>query len=424
MALVAVLGLVAVLLSREIEQALRGEMTENVPTLRAVAGLELALIAQKGLVANHLLESSNPRWTSELDRQREVFRLGVEEARRSAVTAEERKMLDAIVTRYSAYDQLRQRVLDLCKEGHTAEAVQLQTNQVAAAAQGLHDECERILALNEGMLAASVHHATTLLDWLRASTVAGLCAVLLLGSLGGWLAARAVQRQLFEKAKLAALGEIAGSVAHELRNPLAAIELRLEALRGEKSLSTAARLDLEVIRDELVRLGRVASNFLGVSQYSEPRFAEVELPSLVARVAAVLGATLTNRGVELNVALAPNLPPLWADADQMHQVLINLLLNAAQALPAEGKIALTASRTNSGDLELRIADTGPGIASAVRRRMFEPFVTTRKAGIGLGLFIVRRIVEKHRGNIELDGRARPGTTFVLTLPTASGMATP
>jgi two-component system sensor histidine kinase HydH len=217
--------------------------------------------------------------------------------------------------------------------------------------------------------------------------------------------------------KLATIGQFAASMGHELRNPLGVMESSLFLLR--KHLGTAAEAPdvakhLNRIEGEITRANKTIHDLLDLARNRPPRRKRTDVAELVEAAArlASLPATIT-------IDVAPTLSSLAVDVDpdQLQQVLINLFINAAQAMPGGGCVTIEGETAPSGETRLRVRDDGPGIPAEARYRIFEALFTTKAKGSGLGLALCRRILEAHGGTIELEQTSR-GASFVLALPPA------
>lgn len=225
--------------------------------------------------------------------------------------------------------------------------------------------------------------------------------------------------------KLASLGVFATGIAHEIRNPLTAIKVRLFSLKASHRPGTSDHEDLEVIENEIDRLERIVRDFLQFARPAEPDLQKISAGKLLRDAADLLSSDLKNRSVTLNLDLDTE-ATVCADADKMKQVLINFIQNAADSMENGGTITLRV-RPDKEHLKgrsvpavvLDIADTGSGIPPDVQKRLFDPFFTTRENGTGLGLCIAARIVEKHGGVIRYQTQPNRGTTFSIVLPLAS-----
>jgi len=225
--------------------------------------------------------------------------------------------------------------------------------------------------------------------------------------------------------KLASLGVFAAGIAHEIRNPLTAIKLRVFSLKAGHPPGTSDHEDLEVIENEIDRLERIVRDFLQFARPAEPELQTIPAAQLLRDTAALLTADLAEHSVQLELDLGTE-EVVQADPAKMKQVLINFVQNAADSMEAGGTVTLRA-RLDKQPLAgrarktvvLEIADTGKGIPPEVQKRLFDPFFTTKENGTGLGLCIAARIVEKHGGVIHYRTELNHGTTFSIVLPLAA-----
>jgi two-component system sensor histidine kinase PilS (NtrC family) len=216
--------------------------------------------------------------------------------------------------------------------------------------------------------------------------------------------------------RLAAVGKLAAGLAHELRNPLASISGSVELLAVGAAAGAEDRKLLEIVMREAERLSKLVSDFLAFARPAPPRAASVSLPDLVHEVLRVFESDPHARQLELTEELAPAVAS--ADASQLKQVLWNLLLNASEATPPGGSLAVTTGISTAGTVFVRVSDSGSGISPEDMERIFDPFFTTKPAGTGLGLATVHRVVEAHRGRIEVESRPGRGARFTVILPTS------
>lgn len=222
-----------------------------------------------------------------------------------------------------------------------------------------------------------------------------------------------------EKAeRLAALGRLAAGLAHEIRNPLSSIAGSIELLRTGGSLAPEDQKLCEIIQRETSRLNDIVSDMLELSRRREPTRTRFDLAAAVRDLATL--ASRSGRGVDVRVRCdVPDEVPVEADPDLMRQVVWNLLRNAVQASSAGDEVLVRV--TASGDeATLSFVDRGPGIAPDARERLFDAFFTTRSHGIGIGLAVVKQIVDDHRFSLDVESRENQGTTFSVRLPLAAG----
>jgi signal transduction histidine kinase len=228
-------------------------------------------------------------------------------------------------------------------------------------------------------------------------------------------------RRLRETEKLAVVGNLAAGLGHEIAAPLHVIRGRAEMLRRKASDDSAQR-NLRIITDQIDRITVIVRNLLDFSRRREPRLEAIEPATVLRRVVEFLDNELQRAGVEFDLIVDTD-ATVQADPDLMHQVFINVLMNAMQVMSGragERRITVHVHRHDAGDetVAIDIADTGPGINEHVAQQIFEPFFTTKGPGegTGLGLAVVRSIVEEHGGTIDAENRAEGGARFRIRLP--------
>ncbi|MDY7226158.1 ATP-binding protein [Hyalangium rubrum] len=228
------------------------------------------------------------------------------------------------------------------------------------------------------------------------------------------------QEQLVQRERLAALGELSAVVAHEVRNPLGAIFNSVATIRRMIGPASPALQLVNIVGEEAERLNRIVDDLLHFSRPPSPNPVPVPLSRLLED--SVRGALADSRGgVKVDWALEAQVPPVLADERMMRQAFLNLALNAVQAMPDGGTLRVGARRVDgsSSELQVEFTDTGSGISPEVRKRIFEPFFTTKAKGTGLGLALVKRIIEAHAGRLTIESQPGQGTTFRLFLPCES-----
>ena len=232
----------------------------------------------------------------------------------------------------------------------------------------------------------------------------------------------AIEHQL----KLTHFARLATSLAHEIRNPLTAISVRLFTLQKSMNKETSEHSDASLIRDEIDRLEQILKNFLKLARPNEPKFMPLTAETAFREVSNLLAPQLQRRGFALKLDPMTNVPFL-ADPLQLKQVLINLIQNAADSIEeATGTVTLRARHESTGSgvkavkrVTLEVEDSGSGIAPEVQERLFDPFFSTKENGTGLGLAIAAKIIEQHKGTLDFETRLGHGTVFRVTLPATS-----
>jgi len=233
-----------------------------------------------------------------------------------------------------------------------------------------------------------------------------------------WVTLRALLREeeaLRRSEKLALAGTLAAGVAHEVRNPLGVIsgmaELLIERSPKDSRESALAR----DILAEVQKLNRVVGDFLDFSRPQPTHATDTPAAELISRPLEMLGPSFLRKKITVRTEVPAGLPPVVADTGRIQQVLLNLFLNARDAMPDGGELSV-AVRESHGRIELAVQDTGAGIRPEDLPRIFEPFFTTKERGTGLGLAVARRIAEEHGGSLSVESRGGAGTVFRLALP--------
>jgi signal transduction histidine kinase len=222
------------------------------------------------------------------------------------------------------------------------------------------------------------------------------------------------------------VGKLAAGVAHEMRNPLTSIKMWLYSLRRAVGTEPDLCRRFETISDEITRLEGIIRSFLEFSRPPALTLASHHAVDVIERTMELMHHRLQAKQVQLIQEHDAALPAIHVDAEQMRQVLVNLIDNAAEAMPSGGVIRVAASSATDPNgrrmVVIRIHDTGCGIPEESRARIFEPFYSTKESGTGLGLCIAANIVARHQGRITVESSAATGTTFAIWIPAAGARA--
>jgi PAS domain S-box-containing protein len=234
---------------------------------------------------------------------------------------------------------------------------------------------------------------------------------------------RATTQQLWQAAKLATMGELVAGIAHELNNPLATISLRLEAVLAQLPEGDPRRRPLEVVQQEAERMATLVASLLQLGRRGQPQISTLDVPAELSKALELMHYHLAQRQISLETDFDPQAPRVLADRQQLRQVFLNLLTNAADAMPQGGRLAVRVAGGSGGPeglgtVTVEVADTGGGISPEILAHVWEPFFTTKVEGkgTGLGLSICRHILQEHGATIELDSRPGQGTTARVRLP--------
>ncbi len=320
-------------------------------------------------------------------------------------------------------------------EGHATPDGKPVLEHVENNAAPLLNLCGKLAAGERAALADFMRNSHRSLAWLEGLLLVSLAFVVGLGAVVGFSGYRELlaplrkqlrqSRAIIERnEKLASLGTLAAGVAHEIRNPLTAINVRVHCLKRNLVAGSSEHEDAAVIGSEIKRLEEIVQTFLQFARPADPKFVTVSADSLLVRVRALLGAQLEKTAIQL---LLESPPDVWVRVDprQIEQVLINLVRNAAESIEHDGVIRLRARKDTARlggrprpVVLMEVSDTGKGIPLEVQKRLFDPFFTTKEEGTGLGLSIATRIVEQQGGTLHYTTQLGRGTTFSLLLPEA------
>jgi PAS domain S-box-containing protein len=224
------------------------------------------------------------------------------------------------------------------------------------------------------------------------------------------------EERLMMAERLSSLGELTAGVAHELRNPLAGIKINTQVLARKKDLSETDRRVLESTQEGIDKIQKIVDDMLHFARPTAAHFQEEDINEVIEKSLAILQAKIKKGNIALVFEKGEGLPLLRIDIHQVQQVLINLMLNAIQAMEKGGTLALRAFRENGGGVGVEIRDTGIGIPAANLKKIFDPFFTTKSEGTGLGLSISMKILDKHGASLDVESEVGKGSVFTLHFP--------
>jgi hypothetical protein len=230
-------------------------------------------------------------------------------------------------------------------------------------------------------------------------------------------------QQMEQADRLAAIGEMATGMAHEIKNPLAGIKGALPLVAEDFPADDERRQVVADIMAQLERLNKTASDLLKFGRPGTPQFDYLNVNNLINETLFFVAQHPEAKNVEQCCELGQDIPLIWADPKQVQQVLLNIVINALQATPAGGRICLGTAQVSEGEREyvqISIADTGPGIPADLQEKIFTPFFTTKNRGTGLGLPICKQLVKQNNGRINMRSSAE-GTVFTLLFPVAGAL---
>lgn len=348
-------------------------------------------------------------------------------------TPEQRLLLSRIKIAFDRYVQQSTQLMDERSQNHPTAGSAPALTRMEAYAAPVQALCDKLKESERAEQTQFIKESQRALVWIQQLIawvfmvlviMAGTGIVALYTGVIGPLRVELNQSRVLamRNEKLASLGTLAAGVAHEIRNPLTAINVRLHSLKKQLVANSSEQEDALVIDHEIQRLERIVQEFLQFARPADPKFVIVSADSLFAKVVSLFASQLEKSAIELKVE---SLPDIWVRVDpaQIEQVLINLVKNSAESVEHDGTITLrvrtTAARLsgrNQPVVILEVSDTGKGISDEVQKHIFDPFFTTKEQGTGLGLVIAARIVEKHNGALQCRSVLNRGTTFAILLP--------
>lgn len=223
--------------------------------------------------------------------------------------------------------------------------------------------------------------------------------------------------QMSRAEHFATLGELATGLAHEIRNPLAGIAGVIEIVGRDLPASSPARAVVKDVREEIAQINRILTDLLGTARPRAAEMRQSDLNTTVEHAVMLARQQVLSKPIKIEFTPVGSLLEVDHDSDQIHQVLLNLLLNSVQAIDGAGEVRVAVFAGNDGqDAVITVFDTGHGIPAEDLPNIFRPFFTTKGNGTGLGLSLARRIIEEHHGRIEVESSAGKGTTFSVALP--------
>jgi signal transduction histidine kinase len=459
-------GAVMVWYTYRMEGLLTQLIDRNVAAFQTAEALETAMVNQKGFVSYYLLEKDS-EWLRKLGEQRQIFKERLNEARDLAEDEAQQRAIEQIESEYRKYVESKDQVIILYQSG-----------QMEAGAE-LHRQVRKHFSKILELTAQYKDHHSRMIDRVKsqshaqAESLRGIAAtalvlVLLIGLLltsvlvnhilgplrqlameaGGDVVAKRPgdeikalsstvrglikniddthheleksREHLLQAEKMALVGKLAAGMAHSIRNPLTSVKMRLFSLSRSLDLNTVQKEDFEVISEETRHLDTIVENFLEFSRPPKLKIQKISPSEVVDLTLRLLQHRLESYNVKVKTIRQRPLPETKLDPEQLKEVLVNLVVNACEAMDSGGGIVI---QEEEGHVEplgrvvvIRVSDTGPGIPLSIKERIFQPFFTTKEEGTGLGLSIASRIVEEHGGWLDVSSEEGKGTTFVLTLP--------
>ncbi|MBN2292774.1 MAG: MCP four helix bundle domain-containing protein [Pirellulales bacterium] len=467
-------SMAALVSSWHVEKVMCEMVADNLPSVQAAEELEIAVLEQRGFVSAYMMDNGNPQWLRELQRRKGAFDVWLARAHKTARTPEEQDILQKLEDIYRQYDAKRTEVVRLYDDGNTQAAQTLFVHDVNDLYRRAYDLCEAFIQANERYVDTAMADSRTQVRWATLAVSGCVLLTLVLAAALLWLFFKGViipvramlsdardfageagpeaqelptdelrtvgvylrtlmsdvvdsrttlQRshdRLQDAEKLASVGKLAASVAHEIRNPLTAMKMWLFSIQKEVGGTAALDHKFAIVSAEIRHLESIVRDFLEFSRPPEVKLSVVSVASMLDKAFKLVEPRMADRKIRLLQEGQSELPRILADPEQLKQVFVNLLNNAVEVTDESGSVRVaTAVEPDSDGREMvvvRIIDSGPGMPDEVSRRIFEPFFTTKDTGTGLGLCIAARIMARHQGRVVLESSNKQGTTFAVHIP--------
>jgi signal transduction histidine kinase len=458
-------GLITIWYAYHVDRLFGSVIDRDVTALRASEELEISLLFQKGFLTYFYLDG-DPKWLKELKRYQDVFNIWLKKARKSDLNDEERDLLNQIETDYLHYLFYRDRVIALYQQGKREAGAALHED-VRRRFYEILSLCDKYTAGHSQAILNAKKESRSRAHAMNIAALSATIGVCLLGALLAFTLLRQIlepirrlamdgggaheeirfanevkalkgrvdrlledvddkrsrleqsQEHLAQTEKWALVGKLAAGMAHSIRNPLTSVKMRLFSMGRSLDFSETEREDFEVISEEIRHLDTIVQNFLEFSRPPKFKMQKASPSDSVDTALQLLRHRLESARVDVEVRRKERLPNVWMDPEQLKEALVNLLLNACEAMPGGGSIVIQEENGTGGSDDktvlIRITDNGPGIPDSIQDKVFQPFFTSKGDGTGLGLSIARRIVEGHGGFLDFHSREGEGTTFMITL---------
>ena len=467
-------GMVALWHTHQMDHLFASVIDTGVIGLEAAGELETSLTRQKGLTTYFFLDG-DPEWLTQLNQLDQAFNTWLKKARSLAEASRELEILNEIESNYLHYSFARDKVIELYKKGER-EAGAKRHWEVRQQFFAIRDLCEQYKGIHQEKINQARILTRAEARVINRMALIAIPCVLIMGILLAYVLLNQVlkpirqlaagvpghdigmrlpdevkalrtrvdslidhvdqtqtqleesREHLLQAEKLAMVGKLAAGVAHTIRNPLTSVNMRLFSLERTLELSPTQQEDFEVISEEIGRLDTIVQNFLEFSRPPKLKMQRISPSDVVDMSLQLLRHRLESYRVGVEVERQRRLPQIEADPEQLKEALINLLVNACEAVGEGGSIVI---REEEGVAEplgqvvvIRVSDNGPGIPESIQEKLFQPFFSTKEEGTGLGLSIAFRIVEEHGGWLSLKSREGGGATFVITLPSKEEVVWP
>ncbi|MBN2029693.1 MCP four helix bundle domain-containing protein [bacterium] len=473
--LLIIVSILAILYTNRMQRNSTRILAENVTSLKSAEELEIALLDMKGLMGYYLLDGNN-QWLDIFDEKKITFYTWLDSAQKRTHVEKEVTILKKIDETFQEYLKYKEEVERLFQSHQPDLAEKILIDNMRDSFNDIYNQCEELLLLNEILMnqtSLSISKDNSSINQIMVGigiigVIAGLALGLVLArsilhpitelvlkikSATGEAVVEKVdvaevseienlnhfvmdlvekikqtnqdleqsQKMLMRSEHLASLGRMSAGLAHEIRNPLTAIKMLIFSLQKEMGNESEKKQDFQVIVEEIMRIEKLLQAFLDFARPPIPNFTSIQMNNLIRSTMTLLDPQLRNHHIRLSQKLDRDDTTIWGDEEQLKMVLINIILNAIQSMEKGGRLTIKTANIrlpNRAETVFRISieDTGHGIPDEIKDSIYNPFVTTKESGMGLGLSITNQIIQNHHGWIVAKNNPKGGAIFTIFLP--------
>ncbi len=462
-------GGITVWYTYRMEGLLTNLIDKDMAAFQSAESLQASLVNQKGFVSYYFLDR-DPDWLRRLGEYRQLFTNQLDKVRSMADESQDREQQDIvrrIESEYALYVTGKDQVVEFCKSGKESTGKELH-RKVREYFFRLISLCEQYKNIHTTRITEARKKSQTQAANLRFMAGIGILtdaflALLLIVVLishiltpvrklaleanrrnGSHLSDNEIKalshsvrgliedvdqthseleksrEHLLQAEKMAIVGKLAAGMAHSIRNPFTSVKMRLFSLSRSLELSETQKEDFDVISEEIRHIDTIVQNFLEFSRPPRLKMQQISPSTVVDMVIQLLEHRLKAYNVSVKIVRRCQLPEIQGDPEQLKEVLVNLVINACEAMEKDGLIVIheeeAMMRLSEKAAVICVEDNGPGIPETVLKKIFQPFFTTKEEGTGLGLSIASRIIEEHRGRLDVRSKEGKGTAFIITIP--------
>jgi len=436
-------------------------VNEKIEIYKAAKNLESALSNQKGFLTYFFVDEDY-KWLEELGKYMEIFRNELKSIKNIATDQNQLELINKIEKDYEDYIKTKDQAIGIYKSRIKESITEVHQKQ-REMFFGLLSNCEKFCSYQWDMVLSLKHELNSKSRNIRKITITSVFFLCFIYALILWFISSKIldpiskiaeesgseknlkskdqielisenikgikklynntatelvksRESLEQSERLALVGKLAAGVAHSIRNPFTSVKMRLFSLSRSLDLSITHEEDFQVISDEIGRIDNIIQNFLEFSRLPKLKMENCHTYPIITSVIQLLEHRLKTYDVRTRYIKSRFDPVIFADADRIREALINIIINACEAMENGGDIEILEELTNDNIVKIKIKDSGPGIQDDVKEKILNPFFTTKEYGSGLGLSIVHKIMAEHNGFVSFESEQGKGTVFILSFP--------